>query len=370
VVARYGAAAGEWQMVSALGNKPFEYYAAATANNIDYTATPAPAYAALAALDGKRFTLRIPASGTNSGAATLNLNGLGALPVYKNFNQPLAAGDWQAGQMVEVCCNSVTGTQAFQMLSQVGNTPVDAVVVGLSRDLVIKNDAIGGKLDVTASEVCLRNAVGLNYMANNVNLVLDTSLVSYPNVNGYDAAWVSAAWYYVWLIYNPSTSTVAGLLSLSATAPTLPSGYTFKAMVGAVRATAATTLAVMYQNGRDVAIADTNVFTAKTAASAATWALLAGADLTTFQGLIPPIARACSGTMGSSANQAGLIGVASDTTGLAAQWLMGKGTVGTQLGGFDNGAPFRLPLTTQNLAWQSLDNTTARNRLNVSGYSI
>ncbi|MBI5177749.1 MAG: hypothetical protein HZA04_00635 [Nitrospinae bacterium] len=41
-------------------------------------------------------------------------------------------------------------------------------------------------------------------------------------------------WVHIWAIYNPVTNTIAGLFSLSATAPTLPSGYTHKAYVGAV----------------------------------------------------------------------------------------------------------------------------------------
>lgn len=38
--------------------------------------------------------------------------------------------------------------------------------------------------------------------------------------------------YYLWLIYNPTTTTYAALLSLSATSPTMPSGYTKKRLVG------------------------------------------------------------------------------------------------------------------------------------------
>ena len=55
-------------------------------------------------------------------------------------------------------------------------------------------------------------------------------------VNGLDTGTLATNWYSVWVIYNPTTTTVGGLLSLSATAPTLPSGYTFKARVGWVRA--------------------------------------------------------------------------------------------------------------------------------------
>jgi hypothetical protein len=55
-------------------------------------------------------------------------------------------------------------------------------------------------------------------------------------VNGLDTG-VEAAntWYYIWLIYNPGTTTYAGLFSLSSTSPTLPAGYTKKRRLLSVR---------------------------------------------------------------------------------------------------------------------------------------
>lgn len=54
--------------------------------------------------------------------------------------------------------------------------------------------------------------------------------------NGLDTGSEAAnTWYYIWLIYNPGTSTYAGLFSTSSTSPTMPSGYTKKRRVGSVR---------------------------------------------------------------------------------------------------------------------------------------
>ena len=58
----------------------------------------------------------------------------------------------------------------------------------------------------------------------------------------------ASTWYYVWIIYNGST--VAGLISASSTAPTMPSGYTYKARVGAVYYTSGSVLARTLQYGR------------------------------------------------------------------------------------------------------------------------
>jgi hypothetical protein len=54
----------------------------------------------------------------------------------------------------------------------------------------------------------------------------------------------------VYVIYNINTSTTAGLISLSATAPTLPSGYTLSARVGAVRTDSSANLKRTLQFGR------------------------------------------------------------------------------------------------------------------------
>lgn len=67
-----------------------------------------------------------------------------------------------------------------------------------------------------------------------------TAATKYPDAtvvgaNGRDtsAAMVDGGCYYLWVIYNATTKTSAGLISASNTAPTMPSGYTYKALVGA-----------------------------------------------------------------------------------------------------------------------------------------
>lgn len=54
------------------------------------------------------------------------------------------------------------------------------------------------------------------------------------STGGIDTGAVAAStWYYHWVIYNPTTNTPSCLDSTSSTAPTMPSGFTFKARVGA-----------------------------------------------------------------------------------------------------------------------------------------
>ncbi|MEN6550208.1 MAG: hypothetical protein ABFE07_29540 [Armatimonadia bacterium] len=75
--------------------------------------------------------------------------------------------------------------------------------------------------------------------------------------NGLDTgALVNATWYYIYLILKPATETVASLLSASATAPTLPAGYTIKRRVGAVYYLTASGLRKFYQRNCRVTYSD------------------------------------------------------------------------------------------------------------------
>lgn len=54
------------------------------------------------------------AANANTGASTLNVNGLGVKDISKNFDQPLAAGDIKAGQIITVVWDGVD----YQVISQ------------------------------------------------------------------------------------------------------------------------------------------------------------------------------------------------------------------------------------------------------------
>lgn len=88
------------------------YAAAAGAANA-FTVTLAPAVAGYT--NGQTVTFK--ANAANTGAATVNVNGLGAKTIKKNSDQDLAANDIKANQLVTVVYD---GTN-FQMVSQLGN---------------------------------------------------------------------------------------------------------------------------------------------------------------------------------------------------------------------------------------------------------
>lgn len=96
---------------------------------------------------------------------------------------------------------------------------------------------------VTADQLLLKSS-DMAYVAPYIGVAIT---ITTSGVNGLDTgSEASNTWYSVWIIYNGTT--VAGLLSTSATSPTMPSGYTFKARVGWVRNDASSNLYRTQQN--------------------------------------------------------------------------------------------------------------------------
>jgi hypothetical protein len=81
---------------------------------------------------------------------------------------------------------------------------------------------------------------GLDVIKLTSNAVVDISVNGL--INRLDTGTVTNdTWYYVWLVKNPSTTSMGGLLSLSSTTPTLPSGFSKKAFLG---------FAIRYRNSK------------------------------------------------------------------------------------------------------------------------
>jgi hypothetical protein len=114
-------------------------------------------------------------------------------------------------------------------------------------NLVIKNNASNPayQIDIDCDAIVIENV-----LATSINVTVD---ITVGGANGLDTG-VEAndAWYYIWLIYNPSTQTTAGLFSTSTSSPTLPSGYTKKRLVGAVRNDSSGNFLEFYQNGSSI----------------------------------------------------------------------------------------------------------------------
>ncbi len=81
---------------------------------------------------------------------------------------------------------------------------------------------------VTADELVVKNASNKYKTLSAVNVTINTASTG---ANGLDTGTIATStWYALYVIWNGTTT--SGLISLSATAPTMPSGYTHRARVG------------------------------------------------------------------------------------------------------------------------------------------
>lgn len=114
--------------------------------------------------------------------------------------------------------------------------------MGLSwpESLAVKSAVNGLEIDyATASTITIKvgfagNDSTYDYLISSGVLTVDLTASGAGGLNS-GSLEASGVWYHVWVIYNPSTATAAGLFSLSAVDPTLPDGYTLKRRVGTVR---------------------------------------------------------------------------------------------------------------------------------------
>ncbi len=108
-------------------------------------------------------------------------------------------------------------------------------------------------IDIATGPMWLYNDSNPNDIirVNSVSTNVGTNVSGVGGIDTGSAA--NSTWYFYYIIYNPSTTTTAALFSLSATAPTLPSGYTHKALIGAVYNDASGDLINIRQTGFRVA---------------------------------------------------------------------------------------------------------------------
>jgi hypothetical protein len=103
------------------------------------------------------------------------------------------------------------------------------------------------KVDINANSIGLYDGSSTKELRS-VDLTAD---ITVSGANGLDTGSEAAgAYYYIWVIAK-SDNTSASLLSLSATSPTMPSGYTYKKLVGVVKNDSGSYFLPFYQKNSD-----------------------------------------------------------------------------------------------------------------------
>lgn len=240
VTAQYNGTA--WQIAS-IKSKPDRIYGGTATGTADaVTLTLTPSTLTLAELTGTE--IEFTTSGANTSTVTLQVNALTAKAVTRVGTVALTAGELRAGQVVRVVYD---GTQ-FQLVTPT-YTSTNASVTGMERGLKVKRTT-SARVTIQADEIAVKDSSG--------NVAILSTVSTYADMGtsgalGLDTgAEASNTWYYIWLIYNATSGTPAGLFSTSATSPTLPTGYTYKARLGIVRNDGSSDFVKFSQAGRKI----------------------------------------------------------------------------------------------------------------------
>jgi len=211
-----------------------------TADAITATFSPVPRYAS----NGVPLSVRATAANaTPTPTFTPNSGVIAAATIVKGNNLPLAIGDIAgAGHWLELAWDSTLSKWVLLNPATGVTASSSASVLGNSKNLKVVYD--GATIVITADELTLENPSGGYYLAKSVNLTVNTANAA--GALGIDTgAWATSTWYYPHVLWNGTTLTAVA--SLSATAPTMPTGYTnaYKACVGAARTSSGTATSVL-----------------------------------------------------------------------------------------------------------------------------
>lgn len=213
----------------------------------------------------------------------------------------------------------------------------------------------------------IKNAIVFDASGNStrVNTASQTVDITTAGLNGLDTG-VEAinTWYYFYVIYNPTTLTIGGLLSINSTTPTLPTDYTYFRVIGAVRNGSNGNFVAFFQAGNLVFVPPQLVLDDVTGQNSYTAVSLAN--------FVPQTAIAVKGIIGDTNDvdsiQASFY-VAGSTAGLGESG--GGGSNGIDLfNDFSASVEYNAPLLTSQTAYWRSAPTTDIIRMTVTGYTL
>jgi hypothetical protein len=166
-------------------------------------------------------------------------NGLAWVCLCDNTNTQTLAGikTYSSSPVVPDLAAFDKSTKAINSDFHWNNMPA---VRGSFANLKLSSTGTSAVITYSADSIVLKSASGLYIVRTAVSLTASTGSAS-GVVNSLDTgAWAYNTFYFIYHIYNPTSTTDGLLFSLSSTAPTLPSGYTISSRIGALRTQSAT----------------------------------------------------------------------------------------------------------------------------------
>jgi len=218
-----------------------------------------------------------------SPAGALNISGITANPAITTGDKMLyydaSAGANRSLDYADLSAAVLSGTTTWK---------------GFGAEKLLVRTALPGSLDVVPTVYASFDKLVVEDGSGLVKRVTSPSVISAAVSGAHGAgaldtgALASNTWYYVWVIAG--VSTVALMVSASATAPTMPAGYTFKALVGAVRSNASSTFVSFYQVGNRVFSSYNNTDNRVSQVSSMTTSVQTASPYD-ISAVVPPLAR-------------------------------------------------------------------------------
>jgi hypothetical protein len=227
-----------WDQLTSVApvNPYFAVTVGGTANAITF---PDPTFASING-QSVQFVLAYTTTGP------VSINGIQLLKNTNTGPTALVSGDLVAGNMIYATYNATLGA----WILQVPTTPAASVIgatAGSATGSVVANNVTtpNTQIDITATSAILVNNVGVGVQVLSPTCTINAAT---NGANGLDVGGLAVStWYYEWLIWNGSTS--GCILSLSYSAPTLPTGYTYSTRVGAVKTDPSANFYLFTQSG-------------------------------------------------------------------------------------------------------------------------
>lgn len=217
---------------------------------------------------------------------------------------------------------------------------------------------------VTAQEALVRTGANVPAWLQGINVTINTAN---SGANGLDTGTRTASnWYYLFIIYNGTT--IAGLASLSANSPTMPSGYTYSLLVGAVYCNSSNAFDLYDQVGE-------RIYREETSNLLGSGGGVATFTLVSLAAIVPPIARSVIGNLGLIANVAKSLQICGGSNSANTRGFVtyngntASAPTASPLNGWSSLREYEVEMqNAQQLLWKSSDTTASTYKLTVTGW--
>ncbi len=302
---------------------------------------------------------------SNTGAATLNPDSVGALPLKKASSSGVIA--LQSGDLVVGI--QYIGISDGTNIQVINPSTTVATTVGNATNLKASVTSASATATWTADEVVVKTALGASAVL--LSSYSEAINLGTTGAGGMDTGSAPASGYVaLYAIFGTSGTSIVACNVTTSSGPVyggshMPSGYTYSGLLGIWPTNGSSQFPIGYQNGHTVSFAGINVLNVSGGSGSLTYTSVG------LSGAVPPSAKSVSGIIGGGISGNDIaIAVAADANGTGEQIAMMPDSTATPLEGFMNASVFSLVIITSQTIYYKVSETSCGPRINVTSYSF